>query len=137
MAHESMEEGFKPGDHASTFGGNPFVSTMALNVLEIMEKEGVSDNAVVRGDQLKTGLEELAADYEYVGSPRGRGLMMGLPVADEFDATELMHAAREEGLIVGTAGENTLRFVPPLILTEKNVNRLLTLLDAALDGYEP
>lgn len=137
LAHESLDPALQSGDHASTFGGSPFVSAMALEVVSILKEEEIPANVVERSAQLQSGLDDVSSRFDHVGSPRGMGLMLGLPLHEPMDATEVMHQARDEGLIIGTAGDNVLRFVPPLILTQDNVDELLEKLTVALSTYEP
>lgn len=132
LVADSLEAGLQSGDHASTFGGNPFVTTMALTVLDVLEDEGLVESSRERGKQLERGLSELAGSVDGVGEPRGKGLMQGLPLGSSLDASDVMNEALDEGLLVGTAGENTLRFVPPLILTEPQVEDLLNRLETVV-----
>ena len=132
LVERSLREGLQAGEHASTFGGNPFVCRMALTVLDVIEQEQLLASARARGEQLQTGLQELAQKYKFVDEPRGVGLMRALPLADQIEASELMRSALDAGLVVGVAGENALRFVPPLIITEQEVEELLSILDKVL-----
>ncbi len=134
LVRREIREGFQPGEHASTFGGNPFVCSMAREVINCIREEDLIENSRSRGEQLKEGLTELADKYEIVSAPRGEGLMIGLPV-NSHPASEIMDRARSEGLIVGTAGENVLRFVPPLILTEENIEEIVVRLEKTLEAF--
>lgn len=132
LARRELREGLQAGEHASTFGGNPFVCKLALAVLEVIESEGILKNVQQQGEKLAAGLQDLAASYEFVRSERGVGLMRALPLTSAVSASDVMEAALENGLLVGTAGENSLRFVPPLIITPKEVDELLEKLDRTL-----
>ncbi|MFP4687426.1 MAG: aspartate aminotransferase family protein, partial [bacterium] len=132
LVRRELRAGLQPGEHASTFGGNPFVCAMALTVLEAIDREEILQNVVERGRQLEEGLQKLAAEYGPLKNPRGVGLMIGLPLEDSLPASELMEACRRQGLIVGTAGKNSLRFVPPLIISEDEIVELLERLKKAL-----
>ncbi|MFB6356581.1 MAG: aspartate aminotransferase family protein [bacterium] len=136
MVRDSLrEKGLQSGDHASTFGGNPFVTAMARAVIDIIRQESLLQNASERGSQLKTLLKELSNRYKFLGEPRGKGLMIGVPVNDPVDAGDIMTACLESGLVIGTAGENALRFVPPLILSETETEELIERLDNALRDF--
>ncbi len=134
LVRRELREGLQAGEHASTFGGNPFVCTMARQVIASIREENLLGNTRARGEQLKRGLAELAEEYEFISRPRGRGLMIGLPV-QSHSAGEIMTSAREEGLILGIAGDSVLRFVPPLILTEENVQEIISRLDRTLQNF--
>ncbi len=115
---------FTPGDHASTFGGNPFVCHVALKVLETLEKEGILSNVVARGEQLRKHLRAIALNYpETFTEVRGWGLINGLQIHPQQDlnSIEIVKAASKEGLLLAPAGPKVLRFVPPLIISETEV----------------
>lgn len=132
LADRSLEPGLQAGDHASTFGGNPFACQMALTVLECIKKENLIELSDKRGRYLNERLTSLADSLERVGTPRGRGLMHGLPLEQPLDASRILKKALEKHLIVGTAGENTLRFVPPLVITRREIDRLTERLEEVL-----
>lgn len=121
---------FQPGNHASTFGGTPLACAAALATLDVMEKEGLVSRAKEKGDLLKEGLEAFVDKYEHVTSVRGRGLMLGL-VLDQ-DAKELASTLAEIGLLtIATAG-NVIRFLPPLTVTDDELEEALDILDDCL-----
>lgn len=111
---------FGPGDHASTYGGNPLACAAGLAVANYICEHNILDNVIARGEQLKVGLEALAAKYPSIlGDVRGLGLLRGVEcIAEDTTAGELVGAAMEEGLLLVPAGTNVVRFVPPLIITE-------------------
>ena len=133
VATERAFEGWKPGSHASTFGGNPIASTAANTVLEVIERDDLCANARQRGTQLRNGLEALAETHDVIDDVRGRGLMVGAECRE--GASDIMDYCRDEGLLLNTAGKNTLRLVPPLIVTESDVDEALTRLERALDRW--
>ncbi|MDZ8064654.1 MAG: aspartate aminotransferase family protein [Nostoc sp. DedQUE08] len=126
---------FQPGEHASTFGGNPFVCGVALSVCQTLEKENILQNVQDRGEQLRTGLKAIAAKYpQHIGEVRGWGLINGLELrADiEITAADVVNAAIKEGVLLVPAGPKVVRFVPPLIVTEAEVNTALQAVDKAI-----
>lgn len=133
VATERAFEGWTLGSHASTFGGNPMATTAANTVLETIERDDLCENARHRGQQLREGLEELAETYEVIEDVRGRGLMVGAECRE--GASAIMEHCFDEGLLLNTAGKNTLRLVPPLIVDESDVSEALTRLDRALDRW--
>jgi 4-aminobutyrate aminotransferase len=129
---------WKPGAHASTFGGNPVCIASALKTIELLEGGLVANSAEV-GAYLKTGLERLQRKYDCIGDVRGMGLMIGVefveaatnkPAPELRDRVEI--ACFERGLIILGAGANTIRWSPPLILTKENVDVALEIFDAAI-----
>lgn len=135
MANEEVFQGFERGSHATTFGGNPLASAAALTVLETVISERLSENATSRGEELRAGLERFVARYDDVKEVRGKGLMIGLECAEGV-ALALVGLCREEGLLVNVAGPNTLRFVPPLIVSAEEVAEALQKVDRALEHFE-
>ncbi|MEM6754517.1 MAG: aminotransferase class III-fold pyridoxal phosphate-dependent enzyme, partial [Cyanobacteria bacterium P01_C01_bin.38] len=123
------------GDHASTFGGNPFACGVAIAVCETLEKENILQNVSQRGEQLRQGLRNIAAKYpEYIAEVRGWGLINGmeLQASIEFNAIDIVKAAMEEGLFLAPAGAKVVRFVPPLIVTEAQVDAALQIVDRVI-----
>jgi acetylornithine/N-succinyldiaminopimelate aminotransferase len=130
MATEEVFGGWTKGSHASTFGGNPLVCRAARTVLEVIDDERLCANARARGEQLRAGLERLAERYPVISDVRGRGLMVGAECGEQ--AGDIYRECRRQGLLINTAGGDTLRFVPPLVVTEADVNEALERLEAAL-----
>ncbi|MEH2240988.1 aspartate aminotransferase family protein [Nostoc sp.] len=126
---------FQPGEHASTFGGNPFVCGVALSVCQTLERENILQNVQDRGEQLRTGLRAIAAKYpQHIGEVRGWGLINGLELrADiQLTAADIVNAAINEGVLLVPAGPKVVRFVPPLIVTEAEVNTALQAVEKAI-----
>jgi len=126
---------FQPGDHASTFGGNPFACRAALTVGREIQKRDLLNKVTERGAQLKEGLIKLSKKYSNIFiSTRGVGLIHGLVIKDDIQITSLdiVKSALEEKLLVVSAGLKVLRIVPPLTITKKEINELLYRLDKCL-----
>ncbi len=130
---------WKPGAHASTFGGNPVAIASALKTIEILERELVANSAEV-GAYLQEGLRKLMQKHDCIGDVRGLGLMVGVEIvtdkASMRPAPELRDrvetACFERGLIILGAGYNTIRWSPPLILTREHVDVALEIFDEAI-----
>ena len=128
--------------HINTFGGNPLVSAAGLAVLEVLEEEGLQQNAQVQGTRLLDGLRDLAERHEGIGNVRGQGLMIGVElVADRAAKTpgtaltaRVLDELKDLGAIVGKGGlyGNVLRIKPPLVLTDADVEFALAAMDEAL-----
>ena len=127
LAVEAVASLMKPGMHGTTFGGNPLACAAGLAVMNEVVQPNFIANVVARGEQLKAGLITLMGDSSKV---RGRGLLVGVQLA--YDPSILVQAAREEGLIVGPSGNQTLRIAPPLIINAAQIDELLTKLGAAI-----
>ncbi len=130
---------WKPGAHASTFGGNPVCIAAALKTIELLQN-GLVQNSAEVGGYLKAGLERLQKKYDCIGDVRGMGLMLGVefvsdrtsnkPDAQLRDRVEM--ACFQRGLIVLGAGVNTIRWSPPLIIAKENIDVALEIFDAAI-----
>lgn len=125
---------FNPGEHASTFGGNPFSCAAALAVVETLEQENLLENVNARGEQLRAGLKTLAEKYPYFSDVRGWGLISGMEIKADLELTsiEVVKAAMEKGLLLAPAGPKVLRFVPPLIVSAAEIDEAIAFLDQTL-----
>ncbi len=130
LARDIVAASFTPGTHASTFGGTPFVSAIALAVVQTMLEEDLPGRAARVGAYFLDRLNALRAAYPAVRAVRGKGLILGLELA--APARGIVAACMERGLLALTAGDHVLRFVPPLIVTEAEVDRAVGIVEAAL-----
>ena len=125
----------QPGDHASTFGGNPFACAVAMSVCQTLEQENLLANVQARGEQLRQGLKAIVAKYpSLVAEVRGWGLINGLELSADSEITsiDIIKAAMAKGLLLVPAGPKVVRFVPPLIVTAAEVDRALQLFEKTL-----
>jgi predicted acetylornithine/succinylornithine family transaminase len=118
------------GTHGSTFGGTPFVTSVALATLTAMLEEKIPDRAARMGRHLMDGLREVARRHPVVKDVRGRGLLIGIELSQAVGP--LVDACREAGLLVLSAGEKVLRLTPPLIVGEAECDRALEIIDRVL-----
>lgn len=131
MTEQVAEKSLCPGDHGSTYGGNPLVGAAVNKVLEMMERDKLADHAGEMGDYLWTCLEGIKEKYEFVKDHRGLGLIQGLEVT--LPVGQISSKALEKGLILITAGTNVLRFVPPLVIEKENVDEMAEILTQVFD----
>jgi acetylornithine/succinyldiaminopimelate/putrescine aminotransferase len=137
LANERAAGGFQPGDHGATFGGSPIPCAAALAHLRVRDELDLDAHVRILSAQLFDALTQLAESHPAIlGRPRGMGLLIGLPVLAPYEARALVGAARECGLLIGTAGGNTLRFAPPLIISEQEAAHAVSLLGLAISGRE-
>lgn len=132
VASPALSDLFKPGMHASTFGGNPVSSAAALAVMDVIEEEALVKRAEESGHLFVEGLALFVEKYKQVLEVRGKGLMVGLVV--EGDAKEVVVACREMGLLCCVAGEHVVRFLPPLSVKEGDLEEALEMVGDALEN---
>ncbi|MDZ7697102.1 MAG: acetylornithine transaminase [Deltaproteobacteria bacterium] len=127
LATETVSTAFGPGSHASTFGGTPLVTAVSRAVLKSLMDDGWIENAAKMGAYLKKELEVLAQKHDAIKEVRGLGLIVGLAL--ETQSAPVVRACLERGVLINAPKENVLRFIPPLIINEKDVDRLIEVLD--------
>ncbi|GAA0602949.1 acetylornithine transaminase [Virgibacillus siamensis] len=119
LAKEEVADAFQPGSHASTFGGNPLASAAGVSTISEIVRLNILDNCMEMSEKLFTGLKQLQDEYSQIKSIRGKGLLIGIVV--EGAAVDLVTAAIGKNLLLTAAGQNVVRLVPPLIITENDV----------------
>lgn len=128
LASEDVAAGFEPGSHASTFGGNPLAARAGLAVLTALTEDGVLKAGARAGERLRAGLENLVARYGSVASEvRGKGLMLGVEL--RVGGKEILTGCMDRGLLVNIVGDRVLRLVPPLNVTDAEIDEALSILE--------
>ena len=130
LATERVATAFGIGAHASTFGGTPLVAAAAVETLKIMIAEKVVDSALETGDYFKNALQLLKPRHPCIAEVRGRGLLLGIQLNGPAD--ELVPVLMEKGFLVNCVQGDTLRFVPPLIIQQDEIDALIQCLDEVL-----
>ena len=125
---------FVPGDHGTTFGGNPLCCAAGLYVLGAVTQPGFLEAVDAKGKKLFTALSALKGRCEAILDVRGMGLMLGVQLSDSLPVGKAAAALREKGFLAGTAGQNTLRLVPPLTIGEEELLSIVPALEAVLNG---
>ncbi|MGM0426395.1 MAG: acetylornithine transaminase [Thermodesulfobacteriota bacterium] len=132
LATEALNSAFGPGSHASTFGGTPLVTAVSRAVLKSLLEDGWIRHAAKMGGYLKEGLENLARKYNVIKEIRGLGLIVGVEL--EIPAAPMVQGCLDKGVLINAPKEKVLRFIPPLVVEKGEINRLITVLDAVLEG---
>ena len=140
IAREEVADSFKPGDHLSTFGGNPVSCAASLANIEFMAKSNLASQVIEKGEFLRKELEKLAIRHKLIGEIRGKGLMVGIELVRDKQKTpantegnRIRDFCREHGLLPGLGGiyGNVLRIQPPLVITEEELLAVVKVLDSA------
>ncbi|MCI5620896.1 MAG: aspartate aminotransferase family protein [Lachnospiraceae bacterium] len=131
MTQRVAKLSLEPGDHGSTYGGNPFVGAAVSTVLDIMEEEHIVDHVNEMSAYFSEQLDQVAASYDFITAHRGIGLMQGL--VSEKPVGTIASECLQEGLIVISAGSNVIRMVPPLVIEKKHVDEMIEKLRNVLD----
>lgn len=122
-----------PGDHGTTYGGNPLATAAVNKVLDLFEETNVLDNVNEVGKYLESKLEEICNEYSVAKGHRGKGLMQGLVL--DVPVGEVVTKAMDKGVLLISAGSNVLRMVPPLVITKENVDEMIKILTDVLDTF--
>ena len=118
---------FGPGDHGTTFGGGPLACRLGMEFLKVMEDDDLLAQIREKGNFFKSKLEALKAKYQFVTDVRGEGLMLGMQL--EFPAREIVNRCLEAGFVINVTSDNVLRFLPPYIISEKQITKFSKALD--------
>lgn len=128
LNQKTAEHSLVPGDHGTTYGGNPLACAAVSAVFDIFEKEKIVDHVQQVSAYLEKRLDELVEKYDFLTVRRGKGLMQGLVVSGR-PVGEIVQQALQNGLLVITAGSDVLRMVPPLVITEADVDEMIEKLE--------
>lgn len=131
-AKGEVANAFQPGDHGSTFGGNPLACAASLAFMDVLINEKLVENSNNMGKYLMQKLNELAQKHDIIKEVRGKGLMIGIEFNVE-KAKEINKKCFEKGYLVGNAGNSILRILPPLIVTREDIDGMINTLDEVLD----
>ncbi|HOC60165.1 MAG TPA: acetylornithine transaminase [Smithellaceae bacterium] len=132
LATNEVARAFAPGNHASTFGGNPLAMAAAKATLEAMLQGDMLEHCQKMGGYFLTKLQALKARHQVISDVRGKGLMLACSL--EIDGAGIVKTCQERGLLINCAGGKTLRFVPPLVISAKDIDMAISILDVVLEG---
>ena len=146
IARPEIADSLRPGEHLSTFGGNPVSCAAAIATMDVMRDERLPQEAARKGEHALARLRELAARHPLVGEVRGLGLMLGVELVTDRttkdpaakEAAEVRRRCREAGVLVGVGGPaaNVVRIQPPLTIADADLDRAVDVLDGALADVE-
>jgi acetylornithine/N-succinyldiaminopimelate aminotransferase len=129
-ATEKVAAAFEPGDHGTTYGGNPFVTAAVNVVFDLFESENILANVNNTSGYLAKKLDELVMKFDFIKERRGMGFMQGLEFS--MPVKDIIPKVMEKGLILISAGTNVIRFVPPLIVQKSDVDEMIRILEECL-----
>jgi acetylornithine/succinyldiaminopimelate/putrescine aminotransferase len=132
LATDKISKAFVPGNHASTFGGNPLAMVAAEAVMKTILQENILDNCRKIGDYFLSQLKMLRQKYKIIREVRGKGLMIALQL--DIEASDIVNECLKRGLLINSTGGKTLRFVPPLIVTARDVDHAIKVLGEVMEG---
>jgi predicted acetylornithine/succinylornithine family transaminase len=131
LAREFVSESFTPGSHGSTFGGNPLVTSVAKQVLTVIKDEDLLERCSELGNYFLARLKEFQDKYKFLHGARGLGLMLAIDL--DHPARPIVEKCLERGLIINAVQEKTLRFLPPLIINQKQIDEGLEILQSVFE----
>lgn len=132
VANKKVSDALKPGDHGTTYGGNPLATAAVVKVYDMFEKHNILEHVNEVSEYLEAELDKITVSCSYIKERRGMGLMQGLVIDEEKPVGEIVRRAMDKGLIVLSAGGNVLRLVPPLIITREHVDEMTGILKESL-----
>jgi len=138
LANNYIMNVIQPGQHGSTFGGNPIAAAVAIAALDVVKEENLAQNAAHLGEILRTGLNEIAARNPIITLVRGKGLLNAIVVNcdEESDlAWNICMKFRDYGLLAKPTHGNKIRFAPPLVITESQIQECLAIIERALNDF--
>lgn len=124
MTERVAEKSLAPGDHGTTYGGNPFVGAAVSKVMDLFEELKLTDHVKEIAQYLETELDKLVEEYDFITARRGMGLMQGLVSTKPVGS--IATDALKEGLIIITAGADVIRMVPPLVIEKEHVDEMIS-----------
>ncbi len=131
LATEDIAQAFGPGSHASTFGGTPIVTAASLQVVKVLMEENLIHHCGAMGDYFKERLSWLKSRHDVIVDLRGMGLLLGMTL--NIEGESVVKSCMEKGFLINCIQGNILRFVPPLIIEEEDIDALVACLDEVLD----
>lgn len=139
LADDAIMNVIKPGQHGSTFGGNPVAAKVAIAALEVVKDENLIQNARKLGNRFRKGMQEIIDACELISAIRGKGLLNAIIINDAPDSStawDLCVALKENGLLAKPTHGNIIRFAPPLVITEKELDACLAIIEKTVKEFK-
>jgi predicted acetylornithine/succinylornithine family transaminase len=134
LIKKGVAESFRPGDHASTFGGNPLATAAGVAAFTTILEEGMLENCQEMGDYFLSQLEAIQKKYPFVKEVRGKGLILGMEL--NIDGSSIVKEMLRKKILINCTMGNVLRFLPPLIVTQEEVDRVIKALEEVFRGLK-
>lgn len=138
LADDEIMMCIRPGEHGSTFGGNPLACVVAKSALEVVKEENLVENAFLRGHQFRDRLKNLGEESELVKKVRGKGLLNAIVIDDDEDSStawDICMKMRDNGLIAKPTHGNIIRFAPPLVISETEVDESCEIIEQSIKEF--
>lgn len=132
LTKDEIAEIFNPGDHASTFGGNPLATAAGIAALKAILEDGMLENCEKTGDYFLSKLRGLKKEFSFIKDVRGKGLILGVEL--EIEGGQIVEKMMEKGFLINCTSGNVLRFLPPLIITKEEVDQMVDALEDVFKG---
>ena len=139
LADDEIMLCIKPGEHGSTFGGNPLACAVARKALEVIIEEDLAENAKVLGERFRNGMNTIIDKYDLVTLVRGKGLLNAIVINDSPESStawDLCMSLKENGLLAKPTHGNIIRFAPPLVITEKELDACLAIIEKTIKEFK-
>jgi acetylornithine aminotransferase len=134
LAHGEAAELMQPGNHGSTFGGNPLACAAALAAVTTIEEENLCERAMVLGDRLMAGFKAALADVPHVKEIRGKGCMIGIEI--DKPCKSLFPAAMAKGLIINVTADSVIRLLPPMVMSDAEADQVVAILAPLIKDFQ-
>ena len=138
LADDEIMMCIRPGEHGSTFGGNPLACVVAKSALEVVKEENLVENAFLRGHQFRDRLKNLGEESEFVKKVRGKGLLNAIVIDDDEDSStawDICMKMKDNGLIAKPTHGNIIRFAPPLVISETEVDESCEIIEQSIKEF--
>ena len=138
LADDEIMMCIRPGEHGSTFGGNPLACVVAKSALEVVKEENLVENALLRGHQFRDSLKNLGKESELVKKVRGKGLLNAIVIDDDEDSStawDICMKMKDDGLIAKPTHGNIIRFAPPLVISETEVDESCEIIEQSIKEF--
>jgi len=139
LANDAIMNVIQPGNHGSTYGGNPIAAAVAIAALEVVKEEDLAENADRLGKIFRAELSQFVSENELVKSVRGKGLLNAILINDTEDSTtawDICMKLRDNGLLAKPTHGNIIRFAPPLVMTEAELRDCISIIKKTITEFK-